>query len=129
MRFSQPLSGSSRAGWHSADYVGQEAQARAAQRGVHATGAEAVAAVEDQALMDDDGLALAAIARRDADTRRRAPKARSRDSGIQPVGPSNGGIAEGGPRPWRGSLLLEQSYLSRFRSWSFDNATHALVIE
>jgi hypothetical protein len=36
VRFSQPLSGSLRAGWHSADYIGQEAQARAAQRGVHA---------------------------------------------------------------------------------------------
>ena len=35
----------------------------------------------------------------------------------------NGSIA-----PVQGSLLLGQSFLSRFRSWSVDNAKHALLL-
>jgi predicted aspartyl protease len=36
----------------------------------------------------------------------------------------NGSVA-----PVQGSLLLGQSFLSRFKSWSVDNARHSLIIE
>ena len=35
----------------------------------------------------------------------------------------------GSVAPVRGSLLLGQSFLSRFKSWSIDNTKHALVLE
>jgi clan AA aspartic protease (TIGR02281 family) len=31
--------------------------------------------------------------------------------------------------PWQGSLLLGQSFLERFKSWSIDNTKHELVLE
>jgi clan AA aspartic protease (TIGR02281 family) len=34
----------------------------------------------------------------------------------------------GGVAPSQGSLLLGQSFLSRFKSWSIDNATHELLL-
>jgi len=34
----------------------------------------------------------------------------------------------GGIAPVSGSLLLGQSFLSRFKSWSIDNERHALVL-
>jgi clan AA aspartic protease (TIGR02281 family) len=35
----------------------------------------------------------------------------------------------GSVAPVKGSLLLGQSFLGRFKSWSIDNASHALVLE
>ena len=36
---------------------------------------------------------------------------------------------EGGISPIQGELLLGQSFLRRFKSWSIDNSTHQLVLE
>ena len=35
----------------------------------------------------------------------------------------------GGVAPMQGSLLLGQSFLERFKSWSVDNTTHVLLLE
>jgi clan AA aspartic protease (TIGR02281 family) len=35
----------------------------------------------------------------------------------------------GGVAPMQGSLLLGQSFLERFKSWSIDNTNHVLLLE
>ena len=40
-----------------------------------------------------------------------------------------GGAPKGSVSPAAGSLLLGQSFLQRFKSWSMDNNKHVLVLE